>query len=294
MHAAYIASALKGRRSGAGWICLCPAHDDHHPSLAVIDRDGKALVNCRSGCSQNAVINALKRLRLWDGRAHDRDRGSRPSAPRSGSVKDPMKPWRNGSPFIRGSPVDRYLRSRAIALTDEEARSLRFSSSIWHWPTRSRWPAMLARVSLTNGADLGTHQTFLRPDGSGKAPLGDKARLFAAGGRCAGGGVWFGAADPNREFIIAEGIESCLSALRLFSVAAGCAALSELGVRRLVLPPEARNVRVFADNDALGQGVAAAREAAKRWLAEGREVAVSIAATVGMDANDVWKIRTGA
>ena len=146
MHAAYIASALKGRRSGAGWICLCPAHDDHHPSLAVIDRDGKALVNCRSGCSQNAVINALKRLRLWDGRAHDRDRGSRPSAPRSGSVKDPMKPWRNGSPFIRGSPVDRYLRSRAIALTDEEARSLRFSSSIWHWPTRSRWPAMLARV----------------------------------------------------------------------------------------------------------------------------------------------------
>ena len=151
---------------------------------------------------------------------------------------------------------------------------------------------MLARVSLANGADLGTHQTFLRPDGSGKAPLGDKARLFAAGGRCAGGGVWFGVADPNREFIVAEGIESCLSALRLFGVAAGCAALSELGVRRLVLPPEARKVRVFADNDELGQGLAAAREAGLRWRAEGREVAASIASSVGEDANDVWLRRS--
>jgi hypothetical protein len=151
---------------------------------------------------------------------------------------------------------------------------------------------MVARVSLVTGVDLTTHQTFLKPDGSGKAPLGEKARLFAAGGRTVGGGVWFGGfADPMSEFIVAEGIESLLSALRIFNAFAGCAALSELGVRRLILPPEVRRVRIFADNDELGKGLVAAREAWRRWRDEGREVAVSIAERVGDDANDVLRRR---
>jgi hypothetical protein len=140
-----------------------------------------------------------------------------------------MKSWRNACLFRRDTALDHYFLSRGILLTDEEARSLRFSPALWHWPTQSRWPAMLARVSLANGVDLTTHQTFLRPDGSGKAPLGEKARLFAAGGRTAGGGVWIGGVTaPTTEFVVAEGIESLLSALRIFNASAGCAALSEL------------------------------------------------------------------
>ena len=153
---------------------------------------------------------------------------------------------------------------------------------------------MVARVSLATGMDLTTHQTFLKPDGSGKAPLGDKVRLFAAGGHTAGGGVWIGVVrDSAREFLVGEGIESVLSAMRIFSVTAGCAALSEFGMRRLILPQEVRRVRVFADNDELGQGLAAAREAWRRWRDEGREVVVSIADRVGEDANDILIRRTG-
>ena len=65
---------------------------------------------------------------------------------------------------------------------------------------------MVARVTLANGVDLTSHQTFLRPDGSGKAPI-DKPRLFAAGGKTANGGVWFGKANPELEFIVGEGVE---------------------------------------------------------------------------------------
>jgi hypothetical protein len=147
---------------------------------------------------------------------------------------------------------------------------------------------MLARVTLATGAELATHQTFLRPDGSAKAPLGKQARLFAAGGKTIGDGVWFGAVDPNREFIVAEGIESLLSALRIFGVAAGCAALSQYGIRTLILPAHARLIRISADHDERGQGLAAAREAARRWRAEGRVVAASISPRVGEDANNVW------
>ena len=146
---------------------------------------------------------------------------------------------------------------------------------------------MLARVLLASGAETTVHQTFVRHDGSGKAPLGNQSRLFAAGGRTIGGGVWFGVADPDHEFIVGEGIESTLSAMRIFGATAGCAALSAYGVRTLVLPSQARRVRISTDHDEHGQGLAAAREASRRWLAEGRAVAVSMAAEVGDDSNDV-------
>jgi putative DNA primase/helicase len=121
-----------------------------------------------------------------------------------------------------------------------------------------------------------------------KAPLGKQSRLFAAGGRTIGGGVWFGVADPDHEFIVGEGIESTLSAMRIFGVSAGCAALSAFGICTLVLPPQARRVRISTDHDEHSQGLVAARDASRRWLSEGRAVAASISLKVGEDANDVW------
>jgi putative DNA primase/helicase len=292
-----IARALKGRRRGAGRVCKCPAHDDHHPSLSVAEtRDLKTLVKCWSGCRQDDVLDALRRRGLWEGKARQTLQAGRPRAlvaERETSLKpgDPMKTFRNAGLFTRRSPAGRYLETRGIKLSEDAASNLRFAPALWHWPTQSRWPAMLARVALADGTDGNTHMTFVEPDGSGKAPLGKQARLFAAGGRTIGGGVWFGEADSNREFIVAEGIESTLSAMRIFDVTAGCAALSEIGVRRLILPATARRVRIFADHDELGQGLAAAREAGRRWLPEGRAVAVSMAAKAGEDANDVWRKR---
>jgi putative DNA primase/helicase len=151
--------------------------------------------------------------------------------------------------------------------------------------------AGVGQARRRNRAHLASN--FLKPDGSGKAPLGEKARLFPSGASPVGGGVWFCEPNGNEEFLVAEGMESLLAALRIFGVTAGCAALSAIGVSRLILPPEAHRVRVFADHDEECQGLAAAREACRRWRAEGREVAVSQAERVGEDANDVWMRRLG-
>jgi hypothetical protein len=61
-----IANALGGYRSGSTWMARCPAHDDTTPSLAIAEsNDGKVLVYCHAGCSQQDVIAALRARGLW-------------------------------------------------------------------------------------------------------------------------------------------------------------------------------------------------------------------------------------
>ncbi len=65
MTAESIARELHGRRSGAGWVCRCPAHEDRSPSLSIREVDGKVLVHCFTGCPQENVIEALRSRGLW-------------------------------------------------------------------------------------------------------------------------------------------------------------------------------------------------------------------------------------
>jgi putative DNA primase/helicase len=197
----------------------------------------------------------------------------------------PLRPWFKASPIREGSPVDTYLRNRGLIITVSEAKSLRSHPHLWHWPSRSCWPALVALVRSADGHKRCVQQTFLAVDGSGKAPV-DKARLFPAGAPLVGAGVWFGEATADCELIIGEGVESTLSAMRLFDATAGCAALSTSGFVSLVLPPTIGRVRILADYD--GAGLSAAHQVARRWRGEGRAVRVSRATHRGCDANDVW------
>jgi DNA primase len=64
-----IARELHGRRCGAGWTALCPAHEDRNPSLSIHEVGRKILLHCHAGCSQRDVIDALKARGLWESRA---------------------------------------------------------------------------------------------------------------------------------------------------------------------------------------------------------------------------------
>ncbi len=69
MDAQTIARALdKHRWTGKSWMACCAAldHDDKKPSMVISDTpDGKVLVHCFSGCSQEAVIEGLRAKGLW-------------------------------------------------------------------------------------------------------------------------------------------------------------------------------------------------------------------------------------
>jgi len=61
-----LAQRLDAKQNGSGWMAKCPAHDDRNPSLSISEgTDGKVLVHCHAGCSQTAVIDALRDRSLW-------------------------------------------------------------------------------------------------------------------------------------------------------------------------------------------------------------------------------------
>jgi len=54
------------KKNGKGWSARCPAHDDRRPSLSISQGDdGRALVNCFSGCTVDAICAAMG-LRVAD------------------------------------------------------------------------------------------------------------------------------------------------------------------------------------------------------------------------------------
>lgn len=58
--AALAARGSEGMRSANGWLCQCPAHDDHDPSLKIdTGEDGRVLLHCHAGCTIEAVCGAL-------------------------------------------------------------------------------------------------------------------------------------------------------------------------------------------------------------------------------------------
>lgn len=62
-NAAHIAQRLnKHKRSGAGWIACCPAHEDRTPSLSINDGDKGPVFHCHAGCTQESVLTAIEAL----------------------------------------------------------------------------------------------------------------------------------------------------------------------------------------------------------------------------------------
>ena len=65
------------RPRGTG--ALCPAHDDHSPSLSVSYRDGRVALHCHAGCETESILDALDLTfsDLFDGDRPDFEKNDR-------------------------------------------------------------------------------------------------------------------------------------------------------------------------------------------------------------------------
>lgn len=250
-----ICRALKGRWRARQGMCRCPAHQDGSPSLSVTEtRDGRVLVHCHAGCSQESVISALRGLNLWpdgplaeDPQAPGRlttlpdgndDRDERERMHRAREI------WHNARP-IGGTLAETYLRSRRITI--HLPPTLRFHPALDHTPSRTVWPALIAALQDGDGKVIAVQRTYLARDGQGKAPV-TPAKLTLGPMRDAA--VRLGDYRDRPMIGIAEGIETALSARQMFSVPVW-ATLSANRLARLRLPP-LETLVIFADTGEVG------------------------------------------
>jgi hypothetical protein len=210
--------------------------------------------------------------------------------------------WRESRAPIE-PPAKTYLERRL--LPPPYPVSLRFHPSLKSRDDGGKpRPAMGALIGLIRRwsgeagrtEPIGVTCAFVQRDGAPAFP-GSNRRFH---GSCTGGGVWL-LIEPSltlnaleqAELVAGEGIETTLSAMRLWGARAGVAALCAGGVKTLVLPPAIRRVRIAADLDLNEAGQDAAVEAAERWRSEGRQVRVTLPArqvpygALSFDFNDL-------
>ncbi len=182
--------------------------------------------------------------------------------------------------------VDAYLRGRGIEtamLSYLDPGALLFVPNVWHWPTQTPLPAMVGRIVdiLTNDLQ-GAHQTFLDPNGNGKAHV-ERQRLYL--GPKSGGCIKLtDDSEVTTGLAVAEGIETALSGMM-----AGYPTWALLDAGNLAAFPVLSGIEsltILADNDENGRGREAAKSCARRWHNAGREVRIVEPALPGTDWND--------
>lgn len=182
--------------------------------------------------------------------------------------------WCPATPLTRDCLAGKYLLSRGLEPPT--------CGTALRWSHERR--AMLAKVTDAAGKGATLQQTFLAENGEkinrktfwGKHPIGSAVRL----------------APVSETLGIAEGVETALSAAKLFSIPTW-AALDAYHLERWQPPKETKRVVIFADNDDSYTGQHAATGLAKRLRTLRVEVVggVRVPSIVGMDWNDVLRSR---
>jgi len=194
--------------------------------------------------------------------------------------------WAQARPAAE-TVAERYLRGRDISIPIPPTVRFLPAGDLYalHPWSGERRPVMVAAVEHIEHGLVAVHRTWLIPDGSGKATITPQ-RITT--GPVGGAAARLGELGADGCLAVGEGIETTLSAMELRG-RPGWAALSSPGLRKLLLPAEAKDVMIFADRDRDGGGERAARGAAGRWMGEGRKAQLVIPDRPGTDANDLLR-----
>lgn len=279
---AALAKRAGGDFNGHDALIPGPAHTARDRSLSIsIGESGKLIWHSFAGDDAKVILPYLKSLGLDAAFS----RGST-QAPRAMSSTTTAKAkfaadlardiWAAAAP-LANTPAARYLAGRAMLPP--------YPASLRYHPRcpdgSSEKPALIAARVMIDEPDqvISVARTFLRVDrADGAVTRGEKKIL---GGR-RGGGVCLGRIDDR--VVIAEGIETALSASAIFGMPA-IATLGAGSTRALILPARVRRVVIAADNDE--PGLRAAHALAVRLSDEGRDVRIETPPPQFKDFNDL-------
>ena len=274
---------LKGTWSDArssGTAC-CPAHGDRTASLSITVGRKAVLYHCFAGCTQAAVIAAIKALNI-DTRV-DASIATAPVPMRPGRDDSALARsiWANALP-IRGTLAERYLAKRGITglnIGRFEPRSVTYIGD-----QRVTLPALI--LPYDNGREITAIQRiFLDPADAGKSKRLAKAKRNL--GLPADGAIRFGKIVDG-VLNLAEGPEDAASAI-IFNSLPGCWAVCGIErYARIAIPEEVHTIRLWTQHGAAAEaGLAKARD---HLTANGRKLDVELPPPGG-DWNDALMAR---
>jgi len=172
--------------------------------------------------------------------------------------------WRAAQP-IAGSLAEIYLKTRGIDSVPDGA-DLRFHPTAPftpYAPDYRRWPTMVGAITAADGEIIGAHLTFLKRDGSGKAPIDPSRKVI---GSQKGGAIRLGKTQAT--VVVAEGVETALSA----AARCGASAVAAISAGNLACFEPAEGVDgvlIAFDRDPNGVGQRDARKLMSRLNRKG-------------------------
>lgn len=276
---------------------LCPFHDERTPSFSIYAGTGRERYKCHGCGAGGDVIDFVKRFyRLEAKEAIQRLTDETLSTQTPCDPKKPVQRRQEDLKWKRDEAlrlynaasddvklIGAYLRARGIDTHRTGIPDcLRLAPDLLHAPSGKRFPAMLAPIHAVNGDFIGVHRTYLRPDGTGKAPV-DPAKMVLGGMRA--GCIRLAPMAPMMG--LAEGIETALSVQSATGIP--CWSVVSLSNFALVhLPAGVREPILLGDADCKADVRTMLHDAAHRLksLSAGRKVKVAMAAP-GMDFNDM-------
>jgi len=287
MSADEIARALRGHRSGDGYLCRCPVPShgkgkgDRRPSLLIKDGDTQVLVKCFAGCNPRDIMADLRRVGLLengDANLHvHRPRQVQTASLHVEPDAEALALWHRAK-SITGTLAERYLTQHR-GLAGPFPPALRFLGG-------GNLPALVAAVSQSDRRVIAVQITFLRETDGAKAKV-HAPRLTV--GKLGTGAVRLAAADT--ELGLAEGTETALAAMELSGVPCW-ATLGSQRLDKIAIPSSATEIHVFADNDQAGN--LAAEKAAERYTRAGIKVLLRYPPEACKDWNDALISRRNA
>lgn len=201
-----------------------------------------------------------------------------------------LQAWEEARPIQHADAVHSYLMSRGLYIGHRQkdfSEQLRCHRGMPYITKQDgadglAYPVMLARVVNSQGIAINMHRTYLQ-DGF-KAPVESPKKMMA--GSLKGGVVQL---QPMIGDTIgyAEGIETALAAHELFHIPVWAALTADNLAQLEWVPPQAKKIRIFSDNDATHTGQKAALEFARTWILRGKEVEVWLPLETGKDFLDI-------
>ncbi|MCB9229295.1 MAG: DUF3987 domain-containing protein [Deltaproteobacteria bacterium] len=241
---------------GDGWMASCPAHKDRNPSFSLRTVDGKSLFKCHAGCTQEAVISALRSLGAWPETQKEKYDPKLHICKKILAQSDPLDTPK--------SDVGRaYLKNRGLNLAKYPS-SVRFHPKLDFFKKGvpiSKHPAIIAEMIDSSDNLVGIQRIYLDHEGR-KAKLETPKMSFGKMGAILLGNV------SEDTVHVAEGLETSLAILCATKLGLRCL-MSAGGIRRFDPPEATKELVIWADNDRNGVGVKAANALALKAVRKG-------------------------